>query len=131
MTSEPLIGFTCAYTPLALLDAAGFVPYRLMPLTEAPDQAGTLLHDNTCPHVKRVLDRAMHRDLPKMAGLVLMNSCDAMRRLADGWLATRPESAIGAERLASSLARRSPIVTAMAASWSLRSGTPNGRQQLR
>jgi hypothetical protein len=35
------------------------------------------------------------------------------------------------ERLASSLPRRSPIVTATAASWPLRSGTPSGRQQLR
>ena len=37
----------------------------------------------------------------------------------------------GAERLASWLPRRSPIATATAVSWSLRAGTPNGRQQLR
>jgi len=91
MTDEKKIGFTCAYTPLALLDAAGFEPHRILPLTEAPDQAGALLHDNLCPHVKRVLDRAMAKDLPELSGLVLMNSCDAMRRLADGWQATRPD----------------------------------------
>jgi benzoyl-CoA reductase/2-hydroxyglutaryl-CoA dehydratase subunit BcrC/BadD/HgdB len=85
------IGFACAYSPLPLIDAAGFVPHRILPLSDVPDQAGTLLHDNICPHVKRVLDRAMGADLPELAGVVFMNSCDAMRRLADGWSKARPQ----------------------------------------
>ena len=85
------VGFTCAYTPLALIDAAGLVPHRLLPLTEAPDQAGALLHDNLCPHVKRILDRALAQDLPLLSGVVFVNSCDAMRRLADAWAVVRPE----------------------------------------
>lgn len=88
------IGFACAYTPLALIDAAGFVPFRILPVGDAPDQAGSLLHDNMCPHVKRVLDRALAEELPDLAGLVLMNSCDAMRRLADAWRAARPDDRI-------------------------------------
>jgi benzoyl-CoA reductase/2-hydroxyglutaryl-CoA dehydratase subunit BcrC/BadD/HgdB len=84
------IGFSCSYTPLPLIDAAGFVPYRILPLGSAPDQAGSLLHDNMCPHVKRVLDRALAADLPELAGVVFVNSCDAMRRLADAWQVARP-----------------------------------------
>jgi benzoyl-CoA reductase/2-hydroxyglutaryl-CoA dehydratase subunit BcrC/BadD/HgdB len=80
-----LIGFACAYTPLPLIAAAGFTPYRVLPLTEAPDRAGRLLHDNICPHVKRILDRALGGDLPPLRGMVFMNSCDAMRRLGDAW----------------------------------------------
>jgi benzoyl-CoA reductase/2-hydroxyglutaryl-CoA dehydratase subunit BcrC/BadD/HgdB len=83
---SPLIGFACAYTPLPLIAAAGFTPYRVHPLTEAPDRAGRLLHDNICPHVKRILDRALSGDLPGLVGMVFMNSCDAMRRLFDAWL---------------------------------------------
>jgi benzoyl-CoA reductase/2-hydroxyglutaryl-CoA dehydratase subunit BcrC/BadD/HgdB len=79
------MGYTCAYTPLALIDAAGYTPYRILPMSECPDQAGQLLHDNLCPHVKRILDRAIGEDLPDLCGVVLMNSCDAMRRLADAW----------------------------------------------
>jgi benzoyl-CoA reductase/2-hydroxyglutaryl-CoA dehydratase subunit BcrC/BadD/HgdB len=96
MTSQAgeRIGFTCAYTPLALIDAAGFVPHRILPLGEAPDRAGSILHDNMCPHVKRVLDRALAGELPELAGLVVMNSCDTMRRLADAWRATRPEDRV-------------------------------------
>lgn len=84
------IGFTCAYTPLALIDAAGYVPYRILPTGDSPDRAGELMHDNLCPHVKRVLDRALANDLPEMEGIVLINSCDAMRRLADAWKRARP-----------------------------------------
>ncbi len=87
---KQFIGFTCAYTPLPLIDAAGFVPFRILPVTEAQDQAGSILHDNMCPHVKRVLDRAMAEDLPDPAGVVFMNSCESMRRLIDGWRLVRP-----------------------------------------
>ncbi len=88
--SIPKIGFTCAYTPLAVIQAAGFAPYRILPLSEAPDQAGQWIHDNLCPHVKRILDRAMADDLPELAGLITVNSCDTMRRLADAWRQVRP-----------------------------------------
>lgn len=96
MTTEKTsyIGFTCAYTPLALIDAAGYTPYRILPMGDAPDMAGQILHDNLCPHVKRVLDRAMDNDLPELAGVVLLNSCDAMRRLADAWPKVRPKDRV-------------------------------------
>jgi benzoyl-CoA reductase/2-hydroxyglutaryl-CoA dehydratase subunit BcrC/BadD/HgdB len=83
------IGFTCAYTPLAVIDAAGFTPHRILPLGNAADQAGMLLHDNMCPHVKKILDRALSGNLPDLQGVVFMNSCDAMRRLADAWRSAR------------------------------------------
>jgi benzoyl-CoA reductase/2-hydroxyglutaryl-CoA dehydratase subunit BcrC/BadD/HgdB len=82
-----LVGYSCGYTPLPLIAAAGFTPFRVLPMTEAPDRAGQLLHDNLCPHVKSILDRAMAGDLPMLSGMVVMNSCDAMRRLYDAWLA--------------------------------------------
>ena len=84
------IGFTCAYAPLPLIAAAGFRPFRILPRCAAPAQAGRFLHDNLCPHVKRVLDRALDGDLPSLAGMVVVNSCDAMRRLADAWRRVRP-----------------------------------------
>ena len=85
------IGFTCAYTPVPLIEAAGFSPFRIFPESKAPDQAGHLLHDNLCPHIKRVLDRALADDLPDLAGMIFINSCDSMRRLADAWHEARPD----------------------------------------
>ena len=92
--NKPNLGYACAYTPLVLIDAAGYTPYRILPMSECPDQAGQLLHDNLCPHVKRILDRATSRDLPELGGVVLMNSCDAMRRLNDAWKRVRPDDKI-------------------------------------
>jgi len=88
------IGFTCAYTPVPLIEAAGFSPFRIFPESKAPDQAGHLLHDNLCPHVKKVLDRALADDLPDLEGMVFINSCDSMRRLADAWNEARPDDRI-------------------------------------
>jgi benzoyl-CoA reductase/2-hydroxyglutaryl-CoA dehydratase subunit BcrC/BadD/HgdB len=88
------IGFTCAYTPVPLIEAAGFSPYRIFPESKSPDQAGHLLHDNLCPHVKKVLDRALAEDLPDLEGMVFINSCDAMRRLTDAWHEARPDDKI-------------------------------------
>jgi len=88
------IGFTCAYTPLALIDAAGFSPVRILPITDAPDQAGSVLHENLCPFVKKIIDRALFGDLPAISGLVVMNSCETMRRLADGWKKVRPDDRV-------------------------------------
>ncbi len=91
MEQKKLIGYACAYTPLALIHAAGFTPYRILPDKDCPDQAGLILHDNLCPHVKRILDRAMDNQLPDLDGMVFMNSCDSMRRLADAWQQARPD----------------------------------------
>jgi len=90
-TKKDMIGFTCAYTPLPMIDAAGFIPYRIFPVTESLDQAGSIMHDNMCWHVKRILDRGMANDLPHLAGVVFMNSCESMRRLSDAWKVVRPE----------------------------------------
>jgi benzoyl-CoA reductase/2-hydroxyglutaryl-CoA dehydratase subunit BcrC/BadD/HgdB len=85
------IGHACSYTPTPLIHAAGLTPYRVLPMGEAPDRAGQLLHDNLCPLVKRILDRAMENDLPDLYGMVFMNCCDAMRRLSDAWRAAKPD----------------------------------------
>jgi len=85
------IAYFCAYTPIPIIDAAGYIPYRVLPITQAQDQAGHLLHDNMCPHIKRILDRAIANDLPDLYGAIFINSCDAMRRLSDAWQIVRPD----------------------------------------
>ena len=91
-----LIGHACSYTPTPLIHAAGLTPYRVLPMGDSPDRAGQLLHDNLCPHVKRILDRAMENDLPDLHGMVFMNCCDAMRRLSDAWRTGKAGSSGGA-----------------------------------
>ena len=99
VAANGFVGFVCSYTPLALMHAAGLIPFRVLPLTEAADGAGSLLHESMCPHVKRVLDRAVAGDLPPLEGMVIMSSCDAMRRLADAWALTRPQDELAVVEL--------------------------------
>jgi benzoyl-CoA reductase/2-hydroxyglutaryl-CoA dehydratase subunit BcrC/BadD/HgdB len=120
---RPKIGFLCAYTPLPLIEAAGFIPFRILPEGSAPERAGELLHDNLCPHVKRVLDRVLADDLPELAGVVFVNSCDAMRRLSEAWGVARPkdrrvlldlpvaQSDASIDYLASGLSRLAEVLT--------------------
>lgn len=88
MTDQSMqkLGYACAYAPLPLMEAAGFAPKRILPLGDFPDQAGRFLHDTLCPHVKKILDRAIAGDLGDLSGMVFINSCDAMRRLNDAFI---------------------------------------------
>ncbi|RME27483.1 MAG: 2-hydroxyacyl-CoA dehydratase, partial [Deltaproteobacteria bacterium] len=79
------LAYFCAYAPLPLLSSCGFRPLRVLPTENAPEAAGQWLHDNMCPHVKRLLDRAVAGELPKLDAVLVVNSCDPMRRLADAW----------------------------------------------
>ncbi len=88
------IGFTCTYAPVPIIEAAGFTPFRIFPETDSPEQSGHMLHDNLCPHIKKVLDRALDDDLPELEGMVFINSCDSMRRLADAWQEARADDRI-------------------------------------
>lgn len=87
----PKIGYTCAYTPLPIIAAAGFSPYRILPMGDSPDHAGRMLHDNLCPHIKKVIDIVISKKVPDLEGMVFINSCDAMRRLADAWAEIEPD----------------------------------------
>lgn len=93
-TLRKRVGITCTVAPLPLIDAAGMTPVRLLPLHSCPDQAGHLLHDNLCPHVKRILDGVMARRSEELVGVVLVNCCDAMRRLADAWPLQAPDQRV-------------------------------------
>jgi benzoyl-CoA reductase/2-hydroxyglutaryl-CoA dehydratase subunit BcrC/BadD/HgdB len=125
---KPGIGFTCAYTPLPLIEAAGFAPFRILPSTSAMDQAGSMLHDNMCPHVKRVLDRALSGDLAELEGVVFMNSCESMRRLADAWQIARPSDRVFVVDLPSTSGAESTAFLArqLARLWENLAGRPGG-----
>jgi benzoyl-CoA reductase subunit C len=76
--------YTCSYVPEEIILAAGFQPRRFLPERQ-PSEART--HPNTCGYVKNVLAAAIDGGSVEAAGIVIANSCDAMRRLYDLWAA--------------------------------------------
>jgi len=78
---KPVIGYFCSYTPVEIIHAAGFHPYRVFGVDESAKRADGFMHSNICPYVLSCLDSALDGDLDFLKGAVFINSCDAMRRL--------------------------------------------------
>lgn len=79
------LGWVCSYTPLELIVAAGLTPYKLQSDACHGDSSGaeSLLPSAFCPYVRRLCSLCLQdsENLPSLILLVL--SCDPMRRLAD------------------------------------------------
>lgn len=82
---KPVIGWFCTYTPIEIFYAAGLIPYRIMGTHGSVGRAGACLSGNLCSYVMSSLDSALQGKLNSLSGVVIANSCDAMRRLYDAW----------------------------------------------
>lgn len=81
---KPVIGWFCTYTPIEIFYAAGLTPKRLMSKPTTMNQALGCMQTNLCPYVLNSLEVALQGEDP-IDGIVIVNSCDAMRRLYDVW----------------------------------------------
>ena len=81
-----VVGFTCAYIPEEILHAGGILPYRLSPTgcTETTEADAHMSHFN-CTFARCCLQLALKGDYDFLDGVVMMNSCDHIRRLYDNW----------------------------------------------
>ncbi len=79
------IGWFCSYTPIEIIRAAGLRPVRVTGHSESIHKADGYMHRNLCPYVRSCLDEALDGHLDDLAGVIFVNSCDAMRRLYDAW----------------------------------------------
>jgi benzoyl-CoA reductase/2-hydroxyglutaryl-CoA dehydratase subunit BcrC/BadD/HgdB len=88
MITKKDILFTCSYLPEEIIIAAGLRPVRV--ISDArPSDADTAIHPTTCPYIRAVFAAAARGDHAAAAGLVIVNSCDGMRRLYDAVAALR------------------------------------------
>jgi len=81
---KPIMGWVCTYTPIEIIIAAGFHPYRIIP-TADPSLANSYLDSNFCPYVRSCLGEALGKRPEYVDNSIIVNSCDAMRRLYDAW----------------------------------------------
>jgi benzoyl-CoA reductase/2-hydroxyglutaryl-CoA dehydratase subunit BcrC/BadD/HgdB len=83
---KPVVGYFCSYTPVEILSAAGLQPYRIVPEPgRAMIRADTYIDRNFCPYVRTCLGEALDGRYRFLNSLVMVNSCDAMRRMYDVW----------------------------------------------
>lgn len=83
--AKPQIAYLCSYTPIEIIIAAGFQPIKLNTRDEAIKQADGYTHNTVCAYVRQILDIALEGGWNQLAGMIFVNSCDAMRRLYDLW----------------------------------------------
>lgn len=79
------LGWVCSYTPLELIVATGLTPYKLQSDACQGDSSGSesLLPSAFCPYVRRLCSLCLQDPEKVPPLLILVLSCDPMRRLAD------------------------------------------------
>lgn len=75
-----MVGYTCKYVPVELLESMGVEIKRLDPNVTNYDKAETMMHANLCSYIKGVLEEVMTNDYE---GVILTNCCDSTKRLYD------------------------------------------------
>jgi bzd-type benzoyl-CoA reductase N subunit len=76
-----VMGYMCALTPVEIITAAGFVPFRIKgdvsePITKADAQMETIV----CPLVRSGFDMALKAKYEFLDGIVIPHACDSIAR---------------------------------------------------
>lgn len=82
-SGRPCIGWLCTYTPEEIILAAGFESRRVHGRNGNISQADNYLHPNLCAYVRACLAALLENNPVEPAGIIAVDSCDAMRRLFD------------------------------------------------
>jgi benzoyl-CoA reductase subunit C len=83
---KPIMGYLCAFTPVEIITAAGFVPFRIKgdvnePITKADTEMETIV----CPLVRSCFDVALKGKYEFLDGIVIPHACDSISRTYDVW----------------------------------------------
>lgn len=83
---KKIIGYLCAYTPLEMITAAGFMPFRIKGnVTEPITKADTQMETIVCPLVRSCFDMVLKGSYDFLDGLVIPHACDSICRTYDIW----------------------------------------------
>jgi len=86
---QRFIGYLCAYVPLEIISAAGFVPFRVKGSAHDPiTVANAHLETIVCPVVRSCFDTALKGAFDFIEGMVIPHSCDSMCITHDVWRST-------------------------------------------
>ncbi len=81
-----IIGYLCAYVPLEIIYAAGFIPFRIKgSVTEPISKADTQMETIVCPLVRSCFDMSLKGHYDFLDGLVIPHACDSICRTYDIW----------------------------------------------
>ena len=81
-----IMGYLCAFTPVEIITAAGFIPFRIKgdvnePITKADTEMETIV----CPLVRSCFDVSLKGRYEFLEGIVIPHACDSICRTYDIW----------------------------------------------
>jgi benzoyl-CoA reductase subunit C len=83
---QRIIGYLCALTPIEIIDAAGFVPFRIKGNTKGPiTRADTQMETLVCALVRSAYDVTLKGQYNFIEGLVIPHACDSICRTYPIW----------------------------------------------
>jgi bzd-type benzoyl-CoA reductase N subunit len=83
---KKIFGYLCAFVPLEVLTAAGFVPFRIKgDVNEPITKADTEMEIIVCPLVRSCFDMALKGNYEFLDGIVIPHACDSICRTYDVW----------------------------------------------
>lgn len=83
---KKIIGYLCAYAPLEIITAAGFIPFRIKGNVREPiTKADTRMETIVCPRVRSAYDLCLKGSYDFLDGLVIPHACDSICRTYDIW----------------------------------------------
>jgi len=82
---QKVAGYMCTYTPVELLDAAGYFPVRILGRVGSVSRADSHLQVFACSLARSALDMALSGELNFLSLMVFSHTCDTMQNLADIW----------------------------------------------
>lgn len=83
---HPKMGWFSVYTPEEIIHAADIVPFRITgDLASASAKSRALLFANLCPYILSCMEEGIHGEYDFLDSVVMVNTCDARRRLYDAW----------------------------------------------
>lgn len=84
-TGKKILGYFCTNTPEEMIQAAGFLPVRILSSRDTISLASRHLQSYSCSLVQSSLESGLRGELTYLEGTVFPHTCDSIQRLSDIW----------------------------------------------
>ncbi|MEW6265491.1 MAG: 2-hydroxyacyl-CoA dehydratase family protein [Thermodesulfobacteriota bacterium] len=87
LTSDgrPILGYFCTYTPVELIHAAGFLPFRIWGDDAPVALADACLPSFVCPFLRRALNKGLNGGYDFLSGIIQGYTCEASCGVVNIW----------------------------------------------
>lgn len=86
-----IAGYTCTYVPEEILDAFGYVPFRLLGRAQNVRQADKYLQTYCCSQIRSLVEDFINDDYVGIDAVIFAHTCDSMQSFHDIFKRNNPD----------------------------------------